>query len=544
MFHYFTSDISTIELPKQFNNPFHYRPHALCVRAADEVRNFLMSNNEWSNELAKGKMFGVLVVKDNHGQIGFLAAFSGLLNGKNRYSYFVPAVYDMLAPDGYFKCEESSITEINRRIETLLKSAEYCDAKKAYEECVSVANKELTEMRCSIQKAKHLRDEKRASQRLTEDENLQLINESSFQKAELKRLSKRWQARIYEYEQRVKQIEKNIDSLKDERKERSAALQKWLFEQFVVLNAKGESKSLLQIFNDFSGTLPPAGAGECAAPKLLQFAYVNDMQPICMAEFWVGASPLGEVRRDGCFYGSCKGKCEPILDFMLRGLNVESSSIENGSEHAKDIKVVYEDDYLLVVDKPSGMLSVPGIVGGCSVQDFLRQQTSNNNIFVVHRLDMATSGLLVVAKNIEVFKAMQALFAQRKVTKMYKALLEEEPVENSGVISLPLAPDYINRPRQMVDFEKGKEAVTRYEVIDSVVYNGQKRVLVALIPETGRTHQLRVHCAHQLGLNSPIVGDELYGTPCERLMLHASNIAFVHPVTGENIMLESEFSNL
>ncbi len=541
MFHRFTSDISTIGQPIRFNNPFHYRPHPLCLLAADEVRRYVALQKEWSAEVSKGKMFGVLVVRNDCGDIGFLAAFSGLLNGSNTQPYFVPAVYDMLAPDGYFKREEATITQINNSVAKLLESDEYQRVKLLLDSCNNAAETELSAMRRSMQDAKLLRDAKRHSAMLTPEEQEQLINESRFQKAELKRLTKRWHAKIEECKSAVTQITDRVNMLKEERKQRSAALQQWLFTRFVMFNAKGESKTLLQIFEEYSATLPPAGAGECAAPKLLQYAYTNNLHPLCMAEFWIGASPVGEVRRDGCFYGSCKGKCEPILDFMLRGLQVEKSPFECCECHPDNVKIVYEDEYLFVVDKPSGMLSVPGIVGGCSVEEYMRMQTNNKALRVVHRLDMATSGLLVVAKNMDVYKVMQTLFAQRKVTKMYKALLDGIPAVESGVISLPLAPDYMNRPRQMVDLENGKEAVTHYEVVDVVNYMGHKCAYVALIPVTGRTHQLRVHCAHHFGLDCPIVGDELYGSSCKRLMLHASNIAFVHPVTGAEIVLESDF---
>lgn len=541
MFHRFTTDISAIGLPRQFNNPFHYRPHALCLLAADEVKRHLALRGEWNAEVSMGKMFGVLVVRSSSGEVGFLAAYSGLLDGSNTHSFFVPAVYDMLAPEGYFKREEATITQINHSIEALLAGDEYLDACRQLDACRADASAELSAMRHKMQDAKRMRDHLRASAKLTPEEQERLINESRFQKAELKRLAKRWQGQIAEHETSVAQITDRVDALKEERKQRSAALQKWLFTQFVMLNANGEQRTLLQIFEGYSGTLPPAGAGECAAPKLLQYAYAHAMHPLCIAEFWVGASPVGEVRRDGCFYGSCKGKCEPILDFMLRGLQVDKSPLENSGEHFFDIATVYEDDYLLVVDKPSGMLSVPGIVGGCSVQEYLRTKTHNDTLLVVHRLDMATSGLLVAAKNVEVFKAMQQLFALRKVKKRYVALLQEVPAVDSGEISLPLAPDYVNRPRQMVDFENGKEAVTRYNVTGVINYKGACYTRVELFPLTGRTHQLRVHCAHRLGLDCPIVGDELYGNAGERLMLHASSLSFTHPFTGEEIALESDF---
>ena len=326
--------------------------------------------------------------------------------------------------------------------------------------------------------------------------------------------------------------------MKEERKRRSATLQRWLFEQFKVLNAGGCEKSLLDIFAAHSGIVPPGGAGECAAPKLLQYAYLNSLVPIAVAEFWVGESPQGEVRRDGCFYGACKSKCEPILGFMLQGLDVEENALEKGGDISR-IDIVYEDEYIVVVDKPSGVLSVPGIMGGTSVQQWLRDEyLHSNELFVAHRLDMATSGLLVAAKSMEVYKELQRQFAGREVEKQYTAILEGVPRQSEGVIELPLAADYENRPRQKVDYVAGKPAVTRYNVIDTLECDGRRCAVVCFEPITGRTHQLRLHAAHKDGLDCPIVGDALYGTAGERLMLHASRITFVHPVIKEQLMLE------
>lgn len=331
-----------------------------------------------------------------------------------------------------------------------------------------------------------------------------------------------------------------IAALAAERKQRSAALQEWLFTQFNVLNGRGEKASLLQIFATYTGTLPPAGAGECAAPKMLHYAYENNMQPLAMAEFWVGASPTGEVRRNGFFYPSCKSKCYPILSYMLQGIDVEESALERGGDNLSAIKVVYEDDSLIVVDKPHGVLSVPGIVGGSSVQDWLRSTYKSNDIFVVHRLDMGTSGLLVAARSMDVFKAMQGLFASREVEKRYVAMLNGVPQQCEGEITLPLMPDYDHRPCQKVSFEEGKPAKTIFKLLRNVQCGSSECALMSLQPVTGRTHQLRVHCAHHLGLNVPIVGDALYGATAERLMLHASYVAFRHPVSGRRV----EFSSL
>lgn len=539
LFHTFVSDIKDIEPPLRFNNPYHYKPHPLCSRAADEVKTYLLGNSALATEVAQGKMFGVLIVSDTCGRLGYLAAFSGLLGGSNVQRGFVPAVFDLQNPEGYFKREEQNISSINSRLDEIYASENYKMADEKLNSIRAQAETELAQIREDNRQAKILRDKKRREGRLAPEEEDALVLDSQYRKAELKRRTKMWNDKIAEAETLFNSVNSAIESLKEERKQRSAALQVWLFSQFMMLNARGESRTLLQIFDEQRGCIPPAGAGECAAPKLLQYAYKNGLRPLCMAEFWLGASPIGEVRRDGCFYGSCKGKCEPILNFMLQGLEVEELSLENAGEQFKTIPVLYEDDWILVVDKPAGMLSVPGNVGGQSLQEWLACHFGREDIYVAHRLDMSTSGLLVVAKGVEVLKTMQSLFARRMVQKYYTALLSAVPKSGEGEISLPLLPDYMHRPRQMVDVLQGKEAVTIYRIVSTHVYNGRECAVALLQPITGRTHQLRVHCAHTLGLDTPIVGDELYGIPDKRLMLHASKIAFEHPFTHKKIVIDS-----
>ena len=537
LLHRFESDISVVEAPGRFNNPFYYSPHALCVVAADEVRSMLSLDSVLAADAARGKMFGVLVVRDGEGKLGFLAAFSGLLAGRNRVEGFVPPVFDLQSPGGYFKHEEAGITALNMRIKDVECSDGYMAAIAAVAHVTQEMEIELAAMRNTMRLSRQRRNELRAAGVLAADEEAALVRESQFQKAELKRATARWQSKIAECEAAVEPFKASVVAMKEERKRRSAALQRWLFEQFKVLNANGCERSLLDIFAAHSDIIPPGGAGECAAPKLLQYAYLNSLTPIAVAEFWVGDSPAGEVRRDGCFYGACKSKCEPILGFMLQGLDVEENALEKGGE-IDNLEVVYEDDAIIVVNKPSGILSVPGVVGGTSVQQWLREEyLHSNELFVAHRLDMATSGLLVAAKSIEAYKELQRQFAGREVKKEYMAILDGIPQRSEGVIELPLAADYENRPRQKVDYAAGKPAVTRYKVIGTVERGGRQCAVVCFEPLTGRTHQLRVHAAHKEGLDCPIVGDALYGTAARRLMLHASRISFLHPLTGQSIAL-------
>lgn len=537
LLHRFRQDISGIELPVRFNNPFYYSPHRLCMIAADEVRANMLGSEVVAVEAAKGKMFGVLVVRDKEGNVGYLAAFSGLFMGSNNVEGFVPPVFDLQNPDGYFKREEAEISAINAKIKGLEASADYATAKSALEAVKCAAEEALDGMRAEFAANKAGRAQMRAGGALTADDEAALIKASQFEKAELKRAQRAWQAKIVEKEDLLKIFTDKKALYVAERRSRSAALQQWLFRQFVMRNGRGEKRTLLDIFKEHRGCIPPAGAGECAGPKLMQYAYANSLRPLALAEFWVGKSPVGEVRRDGCFYGACKSKCEPILTYMLQGLDVEENALEHGGD-IKALEVVYEDEWLVAVNKPSGVLSVPGIVGSTSVQQWLREEYLRcNELFVVHRLDMATSGVLVAAKSMEVYKAMQALFASRDVKKEYIALLDGVPSANSGTISLPLTADYDARPRQKVDYRNGKEAVTRYNILDVVGYDGKQCALVRFEPLTGRTHQLRVHSAYKEGLDVPIVGDALYGRLADRLMLHAASLEFRHPVTGEKVSI-------
>ncbi|MBQ3152721.1 MAG: RluA family pseudouridine synthase [Bacteroidaceae bacterium] len=504
------------------------------MRAADEVRLAVESNDAWHADALKGKMFGVLVVLDGEGRCGYLAAFSGLLDGRNKHDFFVPPVFDFLSPTGYFKCEEREISEINNTVVAVKAGDEYKVACETLARMDAEREHTLATEREAMRMAKEGREQRRASGGLSPEEEQALLNESRFAKAEYKRNIKRWDERMAPLKDAVAQFERKISALKEERKRRSAALQKWLFDNFTLLDSLGESRSLTQIFATTRQGVPPAGAGECSAPKLLQYAFANGYTPVAMAEFWMGASPVGEVRRDGCFYGSCTSKCRPILSFMLQGMDVEDEFALQGG----DVEILYEDDYLLAVNKPAGMLSAPGINGGVSLEEYLQRIFDNDNIRVVHRLDMSTSGVLLAAKSPKILAALQEEFADRRVSKRYVALIEGVPAATEGEIALPLAADYDNRPRQRVDFSGGKQALTRYKVLQTVEYSGRRCTRVAFYPVTGRTHQLRVHAAYSGGLNAPIVGDELYGTPDRRLMLHAEWLSFVHPVTGERVEIE------
>lgn len=534
--HFFPFPIDSIALPAQFTYPFHYTPHTLTELAAKEVQIYLQSRKDWAEELQEGKMFGVLIVRTPEKRIGYLAAFSGNLAGSNHHSFFVPPVYDMLQPDGFFRQEEKNISAINLQIKKTESSSLYLDMKNELNAAKQYAAATIAQYKEALKKAKSERDERRKSGISPEEETL-LIRESQHQKASFKRKEKELQNFIKEKQGKVRQIEETICLLKQERKKRSATLQEKLFGQFRMLNAKGERKDLCELFKSTPQGFPPSGAGECALPKLLQYAYSSDLIPLAMGEFWWGMSPKDEIRHHGHFYPSCKGKCEPILRHMLIGLDIENNPLEDNIHQHTPLDILYEDDSLLVVNKPAGMLSVPGKNDLDSIFQRLRILYPHaTGPIIVHRLDMATSGLLLAAKTKEVHQKLQALFEERKIKKRYTALLEGELSFAHGTISLPLCLNPLDRPRQMVDFTHGKEAVTYYETMG--YENGKTRVY--FYPLTGRTHQLRVHAAHSQGLNHPIVGDELYGWKSDRLYLHAAELEFLHPVTHKIIHITKE----
>lgn len=484
LLHQLPAEAKNITPPQQFTFPFCYEPHPLCQLAAKEVMSYCYSSEEMFPR--EGKMFGVLVVdtsghlhlneESNADGLCYLAAFSGIYNGSYHHDGFVPTIYDLQNPDGYFYEEEHRIDAITQQIKNTSDEAE-------------------------------------------------------------------------------------ISQLKVLRREKSNALQMWTFRQFRMHNALGDVKDLTEIFKDFKSPfsaeeyndyksgkvkqkpkskigIPPGGAGECCAPKLLQYAYQHNLKPLCMAEFWIGPPPKDEMRSEGNYYPACQHKCKPILTHMLQGLDVEENPmLRKNREMLAKVRIIYEDESVMVVYKPSGLLSAPGKDEAKTLLDLIHD--THPEAMLPHRLDMDTSGIMLVAKNEAIYKELQAQFYRHEVKKKYIALLEkgnqtprtalpikrEMPNGQRGIISLPLMGNPFDRPRQMVNYEHGKAAITRYEFL------APNRV--ALYPETGRTHQLRVHCAHHEGLGCPIKGDNLYGTPSDRLYLHAESIEFIHPITKE-----------
>ena len=558
-------------MPEKFTCPFCYTPHPLCVMAAEEVQTFLGRQLQWSEELTEGKMFGVLVVRTTGSGIGYLVAYSGNIAHSNKHAFFVPPVFDLLDPDSFFVPEEQNISNINEEIELIRKNSEYLNLQEKLLELKTSSEQKKGEAKLNIRIAKEERDRRRKSNP-GQEELTEMTRESQFLKAELKRLERSLREQEKSLREKLDYFDNKINALAEERKIRSFALQRRLFDSFRVLNVKGQERSLYDIFEEEEGKLPPAGAGECAAPKLLQYAYKHKMQPIAMAEFWwestssqILASSAktslvndgqavpsrdDSLRRHGYFYPACKSKCEPILNFMLQGLNVEENLYGNYSKCDNNLEIIFEDEWLVAVNKPAGMLSVPGKSGEESVYSKIKQRYPDfSGPLIVHRLDMDTSGIMIIAKTKDVHKAMQKLFAKGEIEKCYVAILDGvldesfyeistgiRDTNKSPVISLPLCLDPDDRPRQMVNYTYGKHAVTHYKILERTdIYTK-----VLFYPQTGRTHQLRVHAAHRDGLNVPIKGDRLYGKSSDRLYLHAQSITFVHPVTGKETYIEKE----
>ena len=569
----------SIPSPRQFTYPFCYDVDPLAEAASLELQRYIADADLMSTEKGCGKMFGVLVVEyeDESGalQRGFLAAYSGLLGGRNDWPYFVPPVFDAQQPDGHFKRTEREISAINREIAAIENDPEYLQSVEQHEQTKKRLQAEVDAFKAEVDAAKVRRDARRKSgEPLSEEEQAEMIRESQFMKAELRRRRK-----AMEQANSTLHIPHStfLKSLQRKRKQMSDELQRWLFAAYRMLNAKGEERDLIDIFREYTHAMPPAGAGDCCAPKLLQYAYLHHLRPVCMAEFWWGESPASEIRHHLHYYPACRSKCLPILTHMLKGLDVAPNPLAQ-KRHTAEPRVLYADEYIMVVDKPAGMLSVPGKAesvrsefsdsANISVEEYFannsKLKTQNSKFLkAAHRLDMDTSGLLVLARTEQAYVELQRQFASRETVKRYEAVLSGVPTQNSKLktqnsstqpsgcleaISLPLIADINDRPRQRVDMEHGKPALTLYNIVEvravdantAVAYTTKKvdkrRTLVHLYPKTGRTHQLRVHCAHPLGLACPILGDPLYGIErADRMYLHAAELTFRHPVTGETM---------
>jgi len=545
----FKTEMAGIDLPKRFTFPFYYQPHDITKIAVNELQDYLKTNDfnhdfglNAAHKKAIGKMFGVLVVRHTDGTLGYLAAFSGKLGGTNHHEQFVPPVYDILQKEGFYLQEEKEISAINATLEKLESDPSYLNLRARIKSIAAQHEKNIEQQRSIMRTAKAARKQKRqeGEHHLSTEEYQQLCDnlaqESISYQLQLKDMRYEQQRELKALQVELEEYTAKIKALKTERANRSAVLQNKVFDAYQFLNIRNDTQSLMPIFESTAFRRPPAGAGECAAPKLLQYAFQHDLEPIAMAEFWWGAPPKTRIRRHGHFYPACQGKCAPILDHMLDGMNVEENPLLHNYGNNKEISIVYEDPYIAVVDKPEGLLSVPGKQIEDSVQERMKLHFENaTGPIIVHRLDMSTSGLMVLAKNEIAYKILQRQFLDRSIRKKYLADLEGCLNKEHGTIELPMRQDVLDRPRQMVCHEQGKSASTQWQVLRS---DGQI-TRIAFYPITGRTHQLRVHAAHYSGLNAPIVGDDLYGKMDDRLHLHAHSITFEHPKTKKLVTFES-----
>jgi tRNA pseudouridine32 synthase / 23S rRNA pseudouridine746 synthase len=549
-FHQFKDSINHLALPERFTFPFYYTPHPLSLLAAEDLQKYLQNQTDWEHNfgiesgkegLEIGKMFGVLVVQNEAKQIGYLAAFSGKLAGENHHFGFVPPVFDILEEEGFFRKGEAIVSEINRRIEVLEQNPKIEILQNLLLEKNAEAEQQIksqnTHLKTGKVNRKTIREE---NQNNLNDEELQileaeLVRQSIEDQYVLKDLRRFWKQIIEDIQAQINELTNEIQALKEERKTRSAAIQQEIFDHYFFLNQGGKQKSLADIFQKNAISQPPAGAGECAAPKLLQYAFLHQLEPIAMAEFWWGKSPTGKVANHGHFYPACRSKCEPILAHMLEGLEMDENPMLSNGADQQIIKIVYEDDDLLLINKPQNLLSVPGKNVSDSVYYRMKRLFPEaTGPLVVHRLDMSTSGLMLIAKKMEVYKALQSQFIKRTIKKRYVAILSGVVQGEKGTITLPLRVDIEDRPRQLVCYEYGKPSRTDWEVLERL--EGKTRI--QFYPITGRSHQLRVHSAHADGLNMPIVGDDIYGKKGERLYLHAEYIEFMHPTSHEIISME------
>ena len=548
--------LSGIDFPERMNNPLDYQPHPLCIAVCKELQTYLSEREDWREEIDKGKMFGVLIVENAQPasgapEIGYLAAYSGQIGGRSDWDDFVPAVFDYLQPDGYFKTHEAEISGINQSIRKLEANTHMKEAKGLILQLQEERKHTIAAYQEKIKKAKAKRDARREAGNLNPEEEAEMVKESQFMKAELRRLKKSLSEKT-SLETEYEAYQADILSLKQLRKTLSDALQQWLFSQFRMQNHEGESKDLLEIFRDAAlrdypqatiatsriaalKMVPPAGSGECCEPKLLQYAYSLGYKPLQMAMFWWGESPKEEIRHHLHFYPACNGKCKPILQWMLPASTFEPAAVDLSLYNK--VETLYEDREIAVIHKPEGLLSVPGKdAAQPSVYALMRSKYPEaTGPLIVHRLDMSTSGVMMIAKTEFAYHRLQKAFLNHQIQKKYVAIISGKVIPEKGIISLPLMPDYLDRPRQIVDHELGKEAITEYEVLEPV---DDSHLRIALYPKTGRTHQLRVHCAHQEGLKAPILGDPLYGNEkAARLHLHAEEITFEHPLTGKKMTI-------
>lgn len=567
------------EVAERFPSPFdELGPHALARRAAEQVQAELRAGfialgipSGMLDGPEGGKMFGVLIVREPGGRIGFLRSFSGMLAGRWDVPGFVPPLFDReararLEPEG-----EAVVKALHARAEALRSSPELAALRDALEAQDARHARERAALRArheARRKQRHARRaeltasgaretakgeasaaldperqgdkaEPRPTEPLGETGKRAALHaldqESRGDKAEARRMEAAQEEERRALVPKGKRLERRLRALERLRRIVSRAMMKRLHDTYAVPNARGERRPLRALFA--SGE-PPSGAADCAGPKLLAHAFMHGLRPLALAEFWWGVAPLSGGRASGAFYAACRDKCGPLLPYMLEGLPVAPPRPFAPPPSASEgLSILFEDAWLVVVDKPEGLLSVPGreaLLTDSLLTRLRARYPHATGPLLVHRLDLDTSGLLVAALDSRAHETLQRQFLHRQVHKRYVAWVQGQVQGERGTIDLPMRVDLDDRPRQIHDAVHGKPAVTEWQVLE----RRDERTRVALFPHTGRTHQLRVHAAHPLGLGAPIIGDRLYGHPGERLLLHAEALSFLHPATGQRVTFE------
>lgn len=471
-----------------FSNPYYHHPQPAARLAADDVLYYISNHKDIHQLFEQGKMLGILLVEQNHTNLN---------------------------PENYAQQESCNYPRVHY-LNNIAYIAAFSGVVNGFED----KDEFFVHAVYDLQDPDDFYLQKDAEITRLNHTLAALDSKQTSSKAELKIL------------------QKQKEQIKLQRKTLSIELQKEIFSHFHFINNQGSYRNIIDIFADAKRGLPPGGSGECAAPRLLQYAYQHGLKPIELAEFWYGVSPRRIQRIHGRFYPSCIEKCSPILSYMLE--LEKAPEYKNSEDLVSQIKVIYEDDQIICITKPKDLLSTPAKDTSCpNVEDWLHDRYPNvHGPMLVHRLDQATSGILLAAKDAGIHKLLQLQFEQKIIQKRYFATVSGMLKSTCGIINLPLTVNPDDRPRQVVDWQFGKPALTYYEVINS----DAKTTHVALYPLTGRTHQLRVHCASEFGLCSPILGDKLYEFDKDTgnqmpLQLHAESISFIHPHTGKTIEL-------
>jgi len=539
-----------IEPGAPFGSPFdELGPSALARHAAAKLQAELRTgvvaegvSTAGLDEPSGGKMFGVLVVETRDGRCGFLRAFSGMLDGRFDVPGYAPPIFERAARDAIEPAGEAIVKRLIARAAAFGSSEEVGALRRAAQDTTrrhGAARAARREQHRERRAARRTRTDAVACPPLaTRDAVTELLAQQSRRdKAERRALDAAQTDELRDVATRLRTVDRRLAAFARLRRLICRRLMQRIHDTYRVTNTRGATRELRALY---APAVPPAGAGDCVAPKLLAWAFASGLRPLALAEFWWGAPPAGGGRVAGAFYPACRDKCGPLLPFMLDGLDVAPPRrFEAPESAALELPVLFADEWIVVVDKPQGLLSVPAKSGRPNDSVAARLGRTHPGALLVHRLDLDTSGLLVAARDDATYAALQRQFLARTVEKRYAAIVAGPIAGDGGVIDLALRVDLDDRPRQIHDPVHGRSALTEWRRVgpETLRIDGRELVCtrISFRPRTGRTHQLRVHAAHPQGLGAPIVGDRLYGHAGERLMLHAEAFTFTHPVTGERV---------